>query len=156
MRFVVTGSFLLVAFAVLATAEEWSWSKDKTKDQTTPTAASGAADRESKSIDSYSDVNDNDSQEGGASVASLSGNETDTHPRHIIRDRLCGLGLMEVTIINFIADTPLYTVMLPHAHRVGVCAEGGTDRDACNTILLPDKPSHSFDGSRNCPRHKIL
>lgn len=96
MRFLITGSFLLVAFTVLATAEEWSWSKDKNKDQVKPAAADGVTDRESKSIDSYSEVNDNGSQEGGASVASLSGNETDSHPRHIIRDRLCGLGLMEV------------------------------------------------------------
>lgn len=111
MRFLITGSFLLVAFTVLATAEEWSWSKDKNKEQTKPAASDEAAsveaaDRESKSIDSYSEVNDNGSQEGGASVASLSGNETDTHPRHIIRDRLCGLGLMEV-MINVLVDTPI-------------------------------------------------
>lgn len=106
MRFLITGSFLLVGFVVLATAEEWSWSKDKTKDQAKPATADGAADRESKSIDSYSEINDDggvSGQDGGASVASLSGNETDAHPRHLIRDRLCGLGLMEVN------DYPYYT-----------------------------------------------
>jgi len=111
MRFLITGSTLLVVFAVLATAEEWSWGKDKSadiKDQTKPavaieTATNTATDRESKSIDSYSELNDDNSgsqEEGGASVAGLSGNETDTQPRHVIKDRLCGLGLMEVFIIN--------------------------------------------------------
>lgn len=104
MRFLITGSFLLVAFTVLATAEEWSWSKDKSaaKDPVDPTENDGADNRENKSIDSYSEANDNNSdsqEEGGASVSNLSGNETDTQPRHIIKDRLCGLGLMEVIIM---------------------------------------------------------
>lgn len=99
MRFLLTGSFLFVAFAVLTTAEEWSWSKDK--EQTKPAAdADSAVNRESKSIDSYSGINDNSSQDDDASGASLSGNSTDTQPRHVIRDRLCGLGLMEVIIAH--------------------------------------------------------
>lgn len=103
MRFFITGSFLFVAFAVFATAEEWAWSKDKStaKDSVKPAEAESDINREGKSIDSYSDANDNNSnsqEEGGASVASLSGNETDTQARHVIRDRLCGLGLMEVKI----------------------------------------------------------
>lgn len=95
MRFFIAGSFLFIVFAVLVTAEEWSWSKDKTKDQVKPVAdADSATNRESKSIDSYSVANDDSgSEEGGAS---LSDNATDTQPRHLIRDRLCGLGLMEV------------------------------------------------------------
>lgn len=102
MRFFITGSFLFVAFAALATAEEWSWGKDKSAsatDPAKPAAADTATDRESKSIDSYSELNDDNSgsqEDGGASVAGLSGNETDTQPRHLIKDRLCGLGLMEV------------------------------------------------------------
>lgn len=101
MRFLITGSFLFVAFAVFTTAEEWSWSKDKTaaKDPVNPTETNSADNRENKSIDSYSEANDNNSdsqEEGGASVSGLSGNETDTQARHIIKDRLCGLGLMEV------------------------------------------------------------
>lgn len=105
MKFFVTGSFLFVAFAVFATAEEWAWSKDKStnKDSVKPVEADSDINRESKSIDSYSEANDNSNsqEEGGASVASLSGNETDSQARHVIRDRLCGLGLMEVTI-NYI------------------------------------------------------
>lgn len=103
MRFLITGSFLFAAFAVLATAEEWSWGKDKSAasatDPAKPAAADTATDRESKSIDSYSELNDDNGgsqEDGGASVAGLSGNETDTQPRHLIKDRLCGLGLMEV------------------------------------------------------------
>lgn len=103
MRFIITGTFLLIAFTAIATAEEWSWGKDKSKsaDEAKPaTESSGATDREGKSIDSYSEVNDDNvgSQEDDATVGSLSGNETDAHPRHVIRDRLCGLGLMEVKI----------------------------------------------------------
>lgn len=94
MKFLLTGSFLFVTFAALASAEEWSWGKDKSQTPAKP-ATDAATDRESKSIDSYSDINDDgNSQESDAS--GLSGNETDTHPRHLIRDRLCGLGLMEV------------------------------------------------------------
>lgn len=97
MRFLLTGSFLFVALVVLTTAEEWSWSKDK--DQKKPAAdADSAVNRESKSIDSYSGINDNSNQNDDSSEASLSGNSTDTQPRHVIRDRLCGLGLMEVII----------------------------------------------------------
>lgn len=108
MRFVITGSFVFVAFAVLATAEEWSWGKgNANKEQEKPAVPdSGAVDRESKSIDSYSDLNDDsgvdDSDEGGASLTNASGNDTDTQPRHLIRDRLCGLGLMEVIIFTFL------------------------------------------------------
>lgn len=107
MKFAITGSFLLAAFAALATAEEWSWGKDKsaavTEDRVKPAAADTATDRESKSIDSYSELNDDNSgssssqEDGGASVA---GNATDTQPRHVIKDRLCGLGLMEVTLLT--------------------------------------------------------
>lgn len=99
MKLIITGSILFIAFATLATADEWSWGKGK--DQAKPATDSvTATDRESKSIDSYSEANDDNvgSQEGGDSVASLSGNETDAHARHLIKDRLCGLGLMEVTI----------------------------------------------------------
>lgn len=107
MKFSLTRSFLVViAFAVLATAEEWSWSKDKTKDgqdnnksSATDSAEVAAASRESKSIDSYSEANDDSSggsQEDGVSAAV---NGSDTQPRHIIKDRLCGLGLMEVKTI---------------------------------------------------------
>ncbi|XP_026814651.1 uncharacterized protein LOC113554805 isoform X2 [Rhopalosiphum maidis] len=95
MRFLVTGSFLLVALVVHATTtEEWSWGKDKAKnkEQSVTSSDSGvAADRESKSIDSYSASNDDGSQEVEVSPA----NSTDTQGRHLIRDRLCGLGLME-------------------------------------------------------------
>lgn len=102
MKFSLTRSFLVViAFAVLATAEEWSWSKDKTKDgqdnksPVTDSTEVAAASRESKSIDSYSEVNDDSSgsPEDGISAAV---NGSDTQPRHVIKDRLCGLGLMEV------------------------------------------------------------
>lgn len=102
MKFLITGAFLCVALATLATAEEWSWGKDKTaKDQAKPSAADSesATNRESKSIDSYSEINDDsgsNSNEGGASVAGSSVNGSDTQGRHAIRDRLCGLGLMEV------------------------------------------------------------
>lgn len=100
MRFLITGSFLFVTFAVFATAEEWSWGKgNANKDQDKPADTDSAVNRESKSIDSYSGLNDDsniDSEEGGSSLANASGNETDTQPRHLIRDRLCGLGLMEV------------------------------------------------------------
>lgn len=98
MRIFLTGSFLLIAFALLATAEEWSWGKDKNKDEakSTTETADKANNRESKSIDSYSGVNDDSisQEEGGASVAA-----NDTQPRHLIRDRLCGLGLMEVITV---------------------------------------------------------
>lgn len=95
MKFLITGSFLFVAFATLAAAEEWSWGNDKTQTPAKP-ATEAATDRESKSIDSYSNINDDGSSE--QSDASVPANETDTHPRHLIRDRLCGLGLMEVTL----------------------------------------------------------
>lgn len=103
MRFIITGTFLFIAFTTIATAEEWSWGKDKSKpEQTKPaTDPAGATDREGKSIDSYAEANDDNvsgSQEDDGPVASLSGNGTDTHARHVIRDRLCGLGLMEVKI----------------------------------------------------------
>ncbi|XP_015379949.1 PREDICTED: uncharacterized protein LOC107173785 [Diuraphis noxia] len=95
MRFLVTGSFLLIALAVHAsTAEEWSWGNDKTKtkeQKVKPSDSLVATDREAKSIDSYSTANDDSSQESEIS----STNGTDAHPRHLIRDRLCGLGLME-------------------------------------------------------------
>ncbi|XP_022168392.1 uncharacterized protein LOC111032394 isoform X2 [Myzus persicae] len=95
MRFLATGSFLLVALVVHAsTAEEWSWGNDKTKTKEPSVKSSDsivATDREAKSIDSYSAANDDGSQEGEISSA----NGTDAHPRHLIRDRLCGLGLME-------------------------------------------------------------
>lgn len=112
MRFVITGSFLFVAFAVFATAEEWSWGKaSANKDQEKPAESDGAVNRESKSIDSYSEVNDDssneDSEEGGASLANASGNETDIQARHLIRDRLCGLGLMEVNNLYFLYDFSL-------------------------------------------------
>lgn len=101
MKFLLTGSFLFVAFAVLVTAEEWSWgSNKKTEDSAKPstTEPESIANRESKSIDSYSEINDDSSgsQEGGASVDGSSANSSDTHARHAIKDRLCGLGLMEV------------------------------------------------------------
>lgn len=105
MRFVITGSFVLVTFAVLATAEEWSWGKGNANKEQEKPAVPDAADRESKSIDSYSDLNDDsgadDNDEGGASLTNASGNDTDTQPRHLIRDRLCGLGLMEVIVFTF-------------------------------------------------------
>ncbi|KAL4112757.1 hypothetical protein QTP88_016490 [Uroleucon formosanum] len=95
MRFLVTGSFLLVALVVHAsTAEEWSWGSDKTKTKepkVKPSDSIAATDREAKSIDSYSTTNDGSNQESEIS----SSNSTDAHPRHLIRDRLCGLGLME-------------------------------------------------------------
>jgi len=95
MRFLVTSSFLLVALVVhTTTTEEWSWGKDKAKnkEQSVKSSDSGvAADREGKSIDSYSAANDDGSQEVEVSPA----NSTDTQGRHLIRDRLCGLGLME-------------------------------------------------------------
>lgn len=97
MKFIFTGSFLFVTFVAFAAAEEWSWSKDKTQTSAEPVTDS-ATDRESKSIDSYSDINDDGSQENDALVTGLSGNGSDTHPRHLIRDRLCGLGLMEVKL----------------------------------------------------------
>jgi len=100
MRFLVTGSFLLVALVVhVSTAEEWSWGNDKTKTKESkvkPSDSIAATDREAKSIDSYSAANDDDSQEAEISSA----NGTDAHPRHLIRDRLCGLGLMEVTYLT--------------------------------------------------------
>lgn len=91
----MTGSFLLVALVVHATTtEEWSWGKDKAKnkEQSVKTTDSGVAtDREAKSIDSYSVANDDGSQESEVVPANI----TDTQGRHVIRDRLCGLGLME-------------------------------------------------------------
>jgi len=100
MRFLVTVSFLLVTLVLHAsTAEEWSWGSDKTKTKepkTKPSDSIAATDREAKSIDSYSAANDGSSQEAEIS----SSNVTDTHPRHLIRDRLCGLGLMEVTYLT--------------------------------------------------------
>lgn len=99
MRLLLTGSFLLVAFAVSTSAEEWSWGKEKNKDQAKPVSetSDGATDRESKSIDSYAEVND--SQDGGA-LETNSGSGNDTQPRHLIKDRLCGLGLMEVRLLG--------------------------------------------------------
>ncbi|XP_050541303.1 uncharacterized protein LOC126905549 isoform X2 [Daktulosphaira vitifoliae] len=92
MKFLLTGSFLLVAFVAFTTSEEWSWSKDKNNEQVKPSAESiKASDRESKSIDSYSEIND-DSQED---VASIPASLNDTQSRHIVRDKLCGLGLGE-------------------------------------------------------------
>jgi len=100
----VTGSFLLVALVVHAsTAEEWSWGNDKTKTKEPKVKSSDsivATDREAKSIDSYSAANDDGSQEAEISSA----NGTDAHPRHLIRDRLCGLGLMEVTYLAISVD----------------------------------------------------
>jgi len=109
MRFLVTGSFLLVALVVHATTtEEWSWGKDKAKnkEQSVKTTDSGVAtDREAKSIDSYSVANDDGSQESEVVPA----NSTDTQGRHVIRDRLCGLGLMEVmNLTKYVAITFMY------------------------------------------------
>lgn len=96
---------LLLASVSVKTEEEWSWGSAKQKTEEKPksdTTAEGSvnpkvvdeiitSERDGRMLTGYSDIyEDQDVQD-----AVSSGNET--HARSLVRERLCGLGLMAVS-----------------------------------------------------------
>lgn len=103
--------FLLLASLSVHCDEEWSWggTKQKTESENKPKSDTTAeainpnvideiitSGRDGRMLSGFSDIyEDQDVQD-----AISSGNET--HARSLVRDRLCGLGLMAVSILTCI------------------------------------------------------
>lgn len=101
--------FLSLTLICIAAEEEWSWGSGKKKDAEIPKKSDSTAEgsvspnvveeiitsgRDGRMLAGFNDVyQDQDVQD-----AIASGN--DTHARSLVRERLCGLGLMAVSVIH--------------------------------------------------------